>query len=136
VKRDFNAIAKRIQAEEPIPLTRAAKLVKASRGRRGHVSLSTLIKWATRGKRGVYLDAVKLAGEGWWTSEPAIARFAAELTEKELGRQEDAEQAVVGESDAERRDRERRADAAIEEQKRLRDLARQRVRANRPMTGA
>ena len=81
--RDFQAIAERITSEGPIPVSQAAKLVPAERpGRHGHVAASTLIRWATVGKEGVYLDAVRLSGSTWYTSAAALLRFAAQLSER------------------------------------------------------
>jgi hypothetical protein len=78
--RDWEAIAIRIRAEGPIPVSQAAKSVKAERGRRGHVSASTLVRWILNGKEGVFLDGIRLSGETWYTSEAALARFAAALS--------------------------------------------------------
>jgi hypothetical protein len=83
--RDWPAIAARIQAEGPIPISEAAREVRAERGRRGHVAAFTLLRWIVYGKRGVFLDGIQLSGETWYTSRPALLRFAAELSAKAVG---------------------------------------------------
>lgn len=83
--RDWTKIAARIQAEGALPVSRAAKLVKTARGRRGHVAEGTLIRWIIHGKSGVFLDGMLLAGETWYTSAKALERFAAQLSERVVG---------------------------------------------------
>lgn len=57
--------------------TKAANFIPKIRGRK--VSASTIIRWIINGKRGVYLDATRGAGSGWFTSLAAIRRFQSEL---------------------------------------------------------
>jgi hypothetical protein len=120
MQRDLQQIAERLRREGLMPISRAAKLVQARRGRRGHVSTSTLIRWIVKGKAGVFLDGILFADEGWWTSAAALWRFAAQLTEQHLRVRKAIDMAVTSESSAERRDRERRATKAIEELRELR----------------
>ena len=73
------AIAERLLSEGLITLADAAKLLPPTREGKP-VSKSALFRWATRGKHGVRLEAIRLSGPGLFTSRPAIARFAAALT--------------------------------------------------------
>ena len=43
------------------------------------IHLSTLIRWRTRGVRGIKLEAVRIGGR-WFTSREALARFITRLT--------------------------------------------------------
>jgi hypothetical protein len=70
--------ASRLIAEGLISLPAVAKMLPNVHGKR--VSTSAIFRWIVRGKIGVKLEAVRLAGTGWWTSQPAVARFAAALT--------------------------------------------------------
>jgi hypothetical protein len=65
-------------AEGLLSLVQAAALLPPVRGKR--VATSSLFRWIIRGKHGVKLEAIQLHGPGWWTSKPAIARFAAAVT--------------------------------------------------------
>jgi hypothetical protein len=44
------------------------------------VSTTSLFRWINVGKNGVHLEAIRLNGESYLTSKPALARFAAALT--------------------------------------------------------
>jgi Protein of unknown function (DUF1580) len=72
-----------LTAETLLPLSRAARVLPASRRGRP-VNVSTLFRWVTKGTRGVRLEALRLGGQ-WFTSEEALRRFAARLTERSLG---------------------------------------------------
>jgi hypothetical protein len=82
---EWQAAAARIQADGPITVTRAARLVPAS-NRHGYASASTLVRWIIYGKRGVRLDGSRLTGKTWWTSAKALERFWADLSAREAGR--------------------------------------------------
>lgn len=77
-------VAARIQAEGPLKVSRAAKLVPAD-NRRGHVGASVLVKWILAGKRGVRLEGARFSGKTWWTSAAALARFWGALAAADLG---------------------------------------------------
>src|SRR5262249_16805072 len=80
--RDWKAIADRIMSEGAIPVSKAAKLIVAEKGRiHPYPSSSTLVRWIVRGKRGCFLDGCQLSGETWFTSKQALVRFAAGLSE-------------------------------------------------------
>jgi hypothetical protein len=63
----------RVRAEGPIRLDEVTHLFKADT-RSGHVSLSTLLRWLIKGKRGVKLEGARIRGE-WHTSYQAVQRF-------------------------------------------------------------
>ena len=84
-KRNFAAIAERLKDEELLPLSQAARLCPAS-GRRKHCSAQALHNWVLRGKRGVYLDAVRCSGKTWFTSREALRRFWAAISDLDAGR--------------------------------------------------
>lgn len=84
--RDWEAITERVVAENPLPVTKAAKLVPCNNGRRGHCSANALVGWILRGKKGVFLDGYRGAGKTWWTSAKAIQRFLAGLSRAESDR--------------------------------------------------
>ncbi len=65
--------AARVMDEYPIPVSQAATLIPANT-HTGHASVTTLLRWIIRGKRGVRLDAAKIKGV-WHTSLAAIERF-------------------------------------------------------------
>ena len=44
-----------------------------------HTHASTLIRWITKGSRGVRLEAIRLGGR-WFSSRAALQRFAKALT--------------------------------------------------------
>jgi hypothetical protein len=67
--------------ERVVTLVEAARLVPPGRGGRP-THLSTLLRWITRGVRGVRLEAVRLGGR-WVTSKEALQRFADRLTTAE-----------------------------------------------------
>lgn len=74
------AVAERLISEGLISLVTAAAMLPPVRGKR--VSTSSIFRWIVRGKHGVKLEAVKISGEGFWVSKPALARFAAALTNR------------------------------------------------------
>lgn len=76
--RDWSAVATRLASEQLLSLTEAAATLPHVAGRK--VSASTLWRWVLHGKRGVYLDAVRGHGRGWWTSREALIRFRVELS--------------------------------------------------------
>jgi hypothetical protein len=84
-ERDWEAIAARLETEDPLPVTRAAKLCKVD-NRRGHCSANAVVGWILRGKKGVFLDGYRGAGKAWWTSAAAIRRFYAALSAAEADR--------------------------------------------------
>lgn len=49
------------------------------------VPLPTALNYATRGTRGIFLDAIREADGSWHTSAAAVERFKAALTEAEEG---------------------------------------------------
>ncbi len=112
-REDLEAAAERVMAEGAEPLGRLAQRVpaaRAGRGPRGHASSYTLLRWVTRGRDGVFLDGVRMAGSGWYSSAKALVRFFAAITEAEL----------LGAVPPKLREHERRAKAASEELDRLR----------------
>ena len=85
-KEDLVAAAARVIADGPLPLGRLARHVPADRaGKTVHVSIASLIRWITDGRKGVYLDGARLAGKGWCSSLAALARFSADLALAETG---------------------------------------------------
>jgi len=65
-------------AEELLTLSEAARCCPRHRqGKKSHSS--TLYRWATRGSRGVVLDALRTPG-GLVTTKEALRRFFAELS--------------------------------------------------------
>ncbi len=92
-KTNWEAIAARLQEEGQIAVSKAARFVKAERGRRGYASASTLVRWIIKGKQGVRLEGVRGTGSTWYTSKQALARFQAKLSEVQAG-----ESAVVAEA--------------------------------------
>jgi hypothetical protein len=65
-------------SEELLTLTEAASFCpRHRRGKKPHAS--TLYRWATRGSRGVVLDALRTPG-GLATTKEALRRFFAELS--------------------------------------------------------
>lgn len=85
-ERDWGLIAERLLAEDPIPVTKAAKLAPCANSRRGYCSANALVGWILRGKKGVFLDGYRGAGKAWWTSAAALRRFFAELSRVEADR--------------------------------------------------
>lgn len=75
-----NILVKRLQKEEIISVTEAAKLIPTNRGGRSHASREAVVRWIREGKRGIHLEAFQAAGKGWWTSREAVRRFLAKLT--------------------------------------------------------
>jgi hypothetical protein len=63
----------RVRAEGTVRLDQISHLVRADT-RSGHVSVSTLLRWIVKGKRGVKLEAARIKGE-WHTSLAALQRF-------------------------------------------------------------
>ena len=61
--------AVRLSSEQLIPVDDVARDL--------HTLPETVIRWATKGRRGRKLDAVKRDGQ-WFTSLAALARFGAE----------------------------------------------------------
>lgn len=84
--RDWTAIVERMEGEDVLKVTQAAKLVHADRGRRGYCSAAALVAWILRGKRGIFLDGYRGSGKTWWTSREALRRFKAQLTAAEARR--------------------------------------------------
>lgn len=76
------AMAERLISEGLIDLAAVAKLLPSVRGKR--VSTSSILRWILRGKSGIRLEAVRLHGASWFTSTPAVARFAALLTSRNV----------------------------------------------------
>jgi hypothetical protein len=108
--RDFEAIAQRLAEEDLLTVAQAARHVPRLRGKR--TSPSTLIRWIIHGKRGVYLDGVRLSGKTWWTSAAAVARFTAALTRASVGGLVRAAEQMASESPAGRREKTKRVEAA------------------------
>jgi hypothetical protein len=84
-ERDWAAIAERLMDEGLISLSEAAKKLPPARRRNGgvrHCSGAALVRWILDGKRGVYLEACRGIGKGWWTSRPAVRRFVAALSRR------------------------------------------------------
>lgn len=85
-REDLVAAASRVIADGAVPLSKLAKKVPPDRqNRRGHVSTTTLVRWITEGRGGVYLDGARLAGKGWCSSEAALARFSAQMAARDRG---------------------------------------------------
>lgn len=79
--RDWNAIVARLQADgELIPISEAARLCPANQSRRGYCSVNALLNWILKGKRGIFLDALRVSGKTWWTSREALGRFWATVS--------------------------------------------------------
>lgn len=103
-KRDWNAVTRRLKGEKLYTLEVACKMLPTERGKTGHAGASALWRWITRGKGGVFLDALKM-GAGWVTSEEALLRFGAEVSSGIVPTQDDPSEA----------DRQRRHKAAGEQ---------------------
>lgn len=114
-KRPANELkeaAERVLKEGAMPLSEIAKKIPAARrGKLGHVSVGALTRWILEGKQGVYLDGARLTGPGWCSSLAAVARFSAQIAEKELGER------IEIESPAERERRSKEEDRRLEELK-------------------
>lgn len=89
----FTIAANRLADEELISMREAAKLVPPCGGRQ--CSPTTVRSWITHGKRGVYLDGIRAAGAGWFTSSEAIKRFWAQLSRTEVSAKLAAERVVA-----------------------------------------
>jgi hypothetical protein len=76
------AVAERLMSEGLKSLLEIASALPPVRGKR--VSTSSVLRWVLRGKQGIRLEAVKLHGSAWWSSMPALARFSAALTAKNV----------------------------------------------------
>ncbi len=106
---ELETAAARVIADGPVPLRRLARLIPCERGREARTATSgALVRWITRGKRGVYLDGARLAGKGWCSSTAALARFSAAVAALELGEMI----TVAGPTERDRRTR--AADAELE----------------------
>ncbi|MBV8232948.1 MAG: DUF1580 domain-containing protein [Planctomycetaceae bacterium] len=68
-----------LKTEKPLSLAQAARGVPPTRQDKP-VHVSTLTRWILRGVHGVRLEAARLGGR-WVTSEEAICRFSAALTD-------------------------------------------------------
>jgi len=108
--RNFEAIAQRLSREELLTVAQAARFVPRLRGQR--TAPSTLIRWIIHGKRGVYLDGIRLSGKTWWTSAAAVARFTAALTRVSIGGLVRAADQMSSVSPAGRREQQKRVEAA------------------------
>ncbi len=75
------ALAERLLSEGLISLLTVAASLPPVRGKR--VSTSSIFRWIIRGKSGIKLEAIRLHGGSWWTSQAALARFAASLTHQD-----------------------------------------------------
>lgn len=115
--RDFDAIAQRLAGEDLLTVAQAARHVPRLRGQR--TAPSTLIRWIIHGKRGVYLDGIRLSGKTWWTSAAAVARFTAALTRASVGGLVRTAEQMASASPAGRLDQRRRSGAARD---RMREL--------------
>lgn len=85
--------AGRLAAETLISVRDATKLIPPCGGRR--CSPTTVRAWIIAGKSGVYLDGIRAAGAGWFTSADAIKRFWAQLSRAEVSAKVAAEQVVA-----------------------------------------
>ena len=74
-------LAERLIVEGLISLVAAAALLPPVKGKR--VSTTSIFRWIVKGKSGIKLEAIRLHGSGFWTSRPAMARFASALTARE-----------------------------------------------------
>lgn len=81
-KEELEEITERLKAEGPIRMGQAA----AEFG----CSIDSVMRYITKGKGGVRLEAFLETGGGWRTSKAAITRFQAELTWRALQRFDDA----------------------------------------------
>jgi hypothetical protein len=72
------AMAERLMAEGLKSLVEIAASLPPVNGKR--VSTSSILRWVLRGKSGVKLEAIRLHGGSWFSSMPAVARFASALT--------------------------------------------------------
>lgn len=68
--------------ESPITVAEAAKLLPTNRGKKRH--LSSVVRWILHGKEGVRLEGFR-AGETYFTTKQALARFFSMLTAKRRG---------------------------------------------------
>jgi hypothetical protein len=119
--RDWPAIAGRLLNEGLISLSEAAKLLPPARRRNGgvrHCSAAALMRWILGGKRGVYLEGCRGTGKTWWTSRPAVIRFLAALSGREVAAHEATDKLVP--TPAGERDQVSRGQAAMAILERLR----------------
>jgi hypothetical protein len=72
------AIAERLISEGLVSLAEIAAMLPPVRGKK--TSSSSVFRWIVHGKEGVKLEGIRLHGSGFWTSKPALARFASALT--------------------------------------------------------
>jgi hypothetical protein len=66
--------ALRLLGEDALTPTQATRLLPGRRGRACH--RDTVVRWITRGRAGVRLEAYRTPG-GWVTTRQAVARFVA-----------------------------------------------------------
>ncbi len=75
-------MAERLMAEGLKSLEEIAESMPMVKGKR--VSTCSVLRWVLRGKSGIRLEAIRLNGGRWFSSAPALARFASQLTAKHL----------------------------------------------------
>lgn len=71
-------MVERLLGETKLSLDEAARMIPATNDR-NHPSRDAIIRWITRGKRGVKLEGVR-GGHGYWTTREAVVRFLVALT--------------------------------------------------------
>lgn len=74
------SVAERLIDEGLLSISQARKLCPPVKGTNKYVSKSAIFRWIVEGKHGIRLEAIKMNGESFWTSKPALARFASALT--------------------------------------------------------
>lgn len=77
----FQEAASRLSKESLLTLVQASAEMDKVHGRR--ISTHALRRWILTGRKGVYLDAIRLSGRSFLTSREAIFRFGAALAESE-----------------------------------------------------
>lgn len=107
---DPQAVAQ-VLREGAKPVSDLAGMLPPERGKR--TNPQTLVRWITRGKKGVRLEGYRGHGNGWFSSVDALSRFFARLSGN----------VILSASDAER---ERRAAAAMAELQAARPTTRRR----------
>lgn len=78
----FQEAATRLLESGEHLITIAEAAGKLPRVRGAKTSPATITRWIIIGKGGIRLDGVRLTGKTWWTSMAAIARFAAQMSER------------------------------------------------------
>jgi transposase len=104
-----------VSANDMQQLLRETKLSVTEAARRLDLHPCTVTRWITQGKRGVHLLGRRGERTTWYTSEEALARFLAAVTNLEL---EKCRVPDVPSSEADLLERAARADRAIEEMRR------------------